>query len=203
MNKSGTLIATATIAGLLLGSRAAHATLIPSEPVRLATRDKSAIALLACDRPLTKSDELEAIRLLDTQQIYVDVTCEPFGHIRGFPALKIASCDNITGHWACSTEGAVRLQLAGREVVLSYDSRIDFEAVLEIAEYAASVRSFNGHDVAAYIGGRCYVSDGKSVPFEGAVSFNFGCDGWVGAITKDCGGGNCRLYFTQFSEFIV
>jgi hypothetical protein len=149
------------------------------------------------------NDELQAIRLLDTQQIYVDVTCEPFGHIRGFPALKVASCDNTKGHWACSTEGAVRLQLAGREVVLSYDSRIRIETVLEIAEYAASVRSFYGHDVAAYIAGRCHISDGKSVPFEGAVSFSFGCNGWTGAITKDCGGGKCRLYFTQFSEFIV
>ena len=78
--------------------------------------------------------------------------------------------------------------------MLSYDSRIDLETILEVANYAASVRSFNGYDVAAHINGRCYVGDGKSVPFEGAVSFSFGCDGWDGTITKDCGGAQCRLF---------
>jgi hypothetical protein len=203
MIKSGNPIAAASIACLLGASQPAHSTLLPSERVSLATRDKSAIALLACARPLTKNDSFDAVHILETRQVFVDVTCESSGLIEGLPSLKIASCDNTTGLWACRTADAVKLQLVGREVVLSYDHRIDFETVLEIANYAATVRSFNGHDVAAAISGRCYVGDGRSVPFEGAVSFNLGCNDWSATITKDCGGEKCRLFFTQFFEFIV
>jgi hypothetical protein len=203
MNKSGIPIGVATLLWLLAASPLAHSTLLPSERVSLATRDKSAIALLACNRPLAKDDALDAIRLLETNQIYVSVTCESLGLIDGLPSLKVADCDNTTGRWTCRAADAVRLRLAGREVVLSYDSRIDFKTIREVTDYAASVRSFNGHDVAAHIYGRCYVGDGSSVPFAGAVSFNFGCEGWDGTITKDCGGERCRLFFTQFSEFIV
>ena len=203
MNKSRIPTAAATIACLLGASQQSHSTLLPSERVSLATRDKSAIAPLACTRPLTKNDVFDAVHLLDTSQIYVEVTCESSGLIEGLPALKVANCDNTTGRWACRNADAVRLQLVGREVVLSYDSHIDLKTVLEIANYAASVRLFNGHDVAAAIAGRCYVGDGRSVPFDGAVSFNFGCNDWSGSITKDCGGEKCRLFFTQFAEFIV
>ena len=203
MNKGGTPLAAATIACLLGASQMANATLLPSENVSLASRDKAAIAQLACDRLLTKNDALDAIRLLDTNQIHVEVTCESFGLIEGLPLLKVAKCDNTTGRWTCSGADAVRLHLVGREVVLSYDSPINFEIVLELANYAASVRSFNGRDVAAHISGRCYLRDGGSVPFEGAVSFDFGCGGWSGTITKDCGGERCRLFFTQWTEFIV
>jgi hypothetical protein len=203
MNKSRIPTAVATIACLLGSTQVAHSILIPSEQVSLATRDKAAIVLLACNRPLTKNDVLDARRILESKQIYVDVTCEPFGLIEDLPTLKIANCDNITGRWACSSADAARLRLMGREVLLSYDTRIDFKAALEIAHFAVSVRSFNGNDVAARIDGRCHVGDGKSVPFDGAVSFDFGCDGWSGTITKDCGGEECRLFFTQFAEFIV
>ena len=203
MNKSGIPIASATIVCIVTASQLAHATLLPSEDVSLATRDKSAIALLACNRPLAKSDALNAIRLLETNQIYVEVTCGSFSLIEGIPALKVANCDNTSGRWRCTSADAVRLQLVGKEVVLSYDSRLDFATVLEIANYAASVRLFNGSDVAAHIDGRCYVGDGRSVPFEGAVSFNFACGSWSGTITKDCGGETCRLFFAQWAEFIV
>ena len=202
MNKNGVSLAAATIT-CLLGSQLANSTLLPSEQVSLAARDKAAIALLACNRPLGKKDVLDAIRLLETKQIHVEVTCESHGLIENFPMLKVANCENTTGRWTCSGADAVRLQLVGREVVLSYDPRIDFETVLELANYAASVRSYNGRDVAAYISGRCFLGDGSSVPFEGAVSFNFGCGGWSGTITKDCGGERCRLFFTQWEEFIV
>jgi hypothetical protein len=202
MNKSVFSLAAAAIT-CLLGSQLANSTLLPSEQVSLATRDKAAIALLACNRPLAKDDVLDAIRLLETPQVLVEVTCESYGLIDSLPLLKVANCENTTGRWTCSGADAVRLQLVGREVVLSYDSRIKLETVLELANYAASVRAYNGREVAAYISGQCYLRDGQSVPFEGALSFNFGCGDWSGTITKDCGGEKCRLFFTQWEESIV
>src|SRR5688572_8348358 len=199
MNKSAMTFAVVAI--VCLGtSEVAHSTLLPSEPISLATRDKVQIALLACNRPFAMHDVIDAIRLLKTTQVYVDVTCEPFGFVEGHPLLKVANCDNSTGRWTCRGSDAVRLQLGGRDVVLSYDSRIDFKLVLEVVNYAVSVRSFNGRDVAARISGRCRLGDGKSVPFNGAVTFTFGCDDWDGTITRDCGGSKCRLFFTQFAE---
>lgn len=203
MRRSGAVVIAAVLASLGGMVQTAHSLLLPTERVVLATRDKSEIAIRACNRPLSKNDVLNATRILESVQIYVQVTCEPVGRVEGLPSLKIASCDNVTGQWACIASDAVRLQLAGKEVVLSYDSRIDIKAVLEIAQYAATVRLFNGRDVAAYIGRRCHVGDGRSKPYEGAVNFDFGCDGWSGAITKDCRGAKCRLFFTQFAEFIA
>jgi hypothetical protein len=202
MNKSVTPLTAAAIA-CLCASNLAHGTLLPSERVSLATPDKAKIALLACNRPLSKKDAMNAIRLLETSQIYVDVTCESFARVDVYPSLKVASCDNTTGRWACRSSEAIIVPLVGREVLLSYDSSIDVKTVLEVANYVASVRSFNGRDVAAHISGSCRVGDGKSIPFEGAVSFTFGCEDWDGTITKDCGGERCRLFFTQFAEFIV
>src|SRR5688572_1634720 len=98
MNKSGIALVAATIA-CLLGSQLANSTLLPSERVSLATRDKTAIALLACNRPLTKNDVLDAIRLLGTEEIQVEVTCEPHGFMQSLPLLKVANCENTTGRW--------------------------------------------------------------------------------------------------------
>ena len=106
--------------------------LLPSEHVSLATRDRFAIAQLACSRPLAKNDAMDAMRLLETNQIYVEVTCESSGLIESLPSLKVADCDNITGRWTCRSADAVKLQLVGREVFLSYDSRIDFKTVLRL-----------------------------------------------------------------------
>jgi hypothetical protein len=181
----------------------AWATLLPAERVSLATRDKAAIAELACQRRLARGDTLEATHLLGTNDIHVAVTCEPAGDVQGHPALKVGDCDNTAGRWTCRTAEAIRLKLAGKDIVVSYDSSLEIDSVVEIANYAASVRSFNGYDVAASIAGKCFVDDGRSVPFEGAVSFNFGCGGWSGTITKDCGGEKCRLFFTQWAETIV
>jgi hypothetical protein len=203
MKRSGPVVVAAVLASLGGMVQTAHSVRLPTERVLLATRDKSAIAIRACNRPLSKNDVLTAERILKSSQIYVEVTCEPMARVEGLPSLKIASCDNVMGRWGCVASDAVRLQLAGKEVVLSYDSRIDIKAVLEIANYAATVRLFNGRDVAAYIDGRCHVGDGRSEPYKGAVSFDFGCGGWSGAITKDCRAAKCRLFFTQFAEFIA
>src|SRR4029453_18585296 len=107
MNRSGIPIAAALIVCLIGASPLAQSTLLPSEEVSLATRDRSAIALLACKRPLATSDALDAIRLLEANQIYVEVTCESFGLINGLPSLKVANCDHTTGRWTCSSADAV------------------------------------------------------------------------------------------------
>lgn len=192
----------ALCAGLLCVSRPAQSTLIASEDVLLATRDKAAIALLACKRPLASHDALKAIRLTGTREIHVDVTCESTSQVQGLPSLRVANCNNAAGRWSCESSEAVRMQLAGKDVVLSYDSSMELSTVLEVANFAASVRSFNGYDVAAIMDGQCYVGGGTSVPFEGAVSYNIGCGNWDGSITKDCGGKQCRLFFTQLGEIL-
>jgi hypothetical protein len=196
-------IAVAAVA-LACASLPAHSTLIASEPVSLNTSDKSAIAVLVCSRTSVKSDSFDAIRILHTKQVYVQVTCEPYGLAEGLPALRVAGCDNTAGRWACNNvSDAVRLRLAENNIVLSHDAHVSVATAVEIAKFAMTVRAFNGYDVAAHIFGRCSIGDGQSVPFQGAVSFNFGCEGWMGTITKDCGGKTCRLFFTSFDEIIA
>ena len=50
--------------------------------------------------------------------------------------------------------------------------------------------------------GSAEIGDGHTVPFPGALNFNFTCDGPSASITKDCGGSQCRLFFTEFGIWV-
>jgi hypothetical protein len=191
----------AVICGLGMSPQA-QPTRLALEDVRLSTRDKGAISLLACGRPLTKDDSLYAIRLLGSTQIYVTVTCAPFGLVSGLPSLKVASCNNVEGRWTCRVDGALRVDLEGREVTLSYNDRIDVPSVLEIARYVASIQSFNWRAVGANVAGHCYIGGGKPMPFDGEATFSIHCEHWAGIINKDCRDGRCRLRLMQWDEMI-
>jgi hypothetical protein len=93
--------------------------------------------------------------------------------------------------------------LPAGEVVLAYTEHIAPESAVEIATYASTVRSFNGRDVPAFPVGTCSISDGRSVPFKGAINFELACDGYSASITKDCWEERCRLFFTAFDELMV
>jgi hypothetical protein len=159
----------------------------------------------SCGSTRKGSDEIEAWRYLGaTKQIYVHVICAPYGAVAGLPALKIADCDNTKGRWNCDhILPALRIGLPAGEVVLAYSAHIAPESAVEIATYASTVRSFNGRAVPAFPVGVCAISDGQSVPFEGAINFELACDGYRARITKDCWEKRCRLFFTAFDEFMA
>ena len=195
---------TTIVALVMVGaSPGAYATLAATEYVTLSARDKWALESQACGAG-RKAGKLESWRFLGgSKEIYVEIDCRPFGTIAGLPALKIATCDNTSGRWACpEIATAPRMTFATGEALLSYADSVTPETAIEIATYATTVRSVNGRDVAAQLSGRCWVYDEKSIPFEGAISFNLRCEGWEASITKDCWENRCRLFFTAFDEII-
>jgi len=184
-------------------SPGAYATLIPTEDVTLSARDKLVLETQACGVG-HKAGQLKSWHYLgDGRKVHVEIDCVPFGTIAGLPALKIATSGNTSGRWACpEIATALRMTFATGEALLSYADSMTPETAIEIATYATTARSVNGHDRSAQLSGRCRVYDGKSVPFEGAISFNLGCEGWKASITKDCWENRCRLFFTAFDEII-
>jgi hypothetical protein len=192
----------AVLASVLL-SGPSSATLIPSEEVKLSTRERVFLQHHICGDG-QKVEQIRAERIeTEPVSILAHIVCFPHATLAGYPALKTGECEKTYGTWKCDRVlPALRMNLRSEELVLEYSDSVSPDAAVEVIKFANSASTFNGRDVSGLLVGRCRVSDGRTIPFPGAVTFSIQCQGPAAKITKDCWDRRCRMFFTDFGVWV-
>jgi hypothetical protein len=181
----------------------ASATIIPSEKVALDARERAKLESRVCGHG-QKADLIDAQRFQTTPlTLSARITCVPYGHIAGYPALKTGVCEKSGARWTCEDPAlALRMQVRSKELLVEYVDSVTPAAAVELVKFVSSASTFNGQNTSALLVGRCRISDGHTAPFPGALNFNYNCDGPSASITKDCWDSQCRVFFTDFGIWV-
>jgi hypothetical protein len=94
------------------------------------------------------------------------------------------------------------MRVRSEDLLVEYVDSVTPAAAIELVKFVSGSSTFNGQDVSVLLAGRCRISDGRTVPFPGALNFNFTCDGPSASITKDCWDSQCRFFFTEFGIWV-
>jgi hypothetical protein len=94
------------------------------------------------------------------------------------------------------------MNVRSEELLVEYVDSVTPAAAIELVTFVNDSSNFNGQDVSVLLAGRCRISDGHTIPFPGALNFDFSCDGPRASITKDCWDSRCRFFFTDFGIWV-